>query len=195
MEIGEKQTFWSGIWKAFKEGVTLAKPREWLEEWVDEKINHKSQKEEEERKRREAEEQRQRAIGDFKTRCKVFGWWMAALLTILFVGLTWLSLHLCDDYPFLQTIIIPILKWVFGIGFASYALYNMLIMWEKYFKRYVRKHPYLFEPPPKPIQSKHVRDFWFFMMRETMFWGWLSKIQTLIRKRKRTNKAMQSERA
>ena len=62
MEKGEKQMSWSGIFNAFREGVTLAKPRELF--W--EKITHKRQKEEEERKRRETEEQRQKAIDDFK---------------------------------------------------------------------------------------------------------------------------------
>ena len=180
MDKKKQQTFCS----AFVEGLSLKKQREWLIET----FTHKNKKEGEERKRHEEEELREKAIDNFKVRCKAFGWWMATLLTMLFVGLTWLSLHLCDDYPFLQTIIIP-LKWVFGIGFASYALFNMLIMWEQHFKRYVRKHANLFEPPLKPIQSKQVRDFWLFMMSETMFWGCWRQIKALWKARdnRRTN--------
>lgn len=184
MDKNKQQT----IWSAFVDGLLLTKPREWFREAFTHKSisgeeEQKRREEQEEQKRREEEELRKKAVEDFKVRCKAFGWWMATLLMIIFVGLTYLSLHFRDDHLFLQTIIIPVLKWVFGLGVVSYAVFNMLMTWEKYFRRYVNKHTGLFESPLEPIPLKQVCGFWFFMMSETMFWGWWSKIKVLWKNR------------
>ena len=166
------------LWSAFTEGLSLKKQREWLIEAFTPKS-----KTDEALKRHNEEKFRREAIENFKVRCKAFGWWMATLLTMLFAGLTLLSIHLGDNYPFVQAIIIPICKWVFGIGFASYAFFNMLIGWEHHFNRYVHKHRELFDPPRSPIPHKHVRGFWLSMMGNTMYFGIPKKLKELRRRK------------
>ena len=80
MDEKKQQTFWSAV----VDGLSLEKPREWLIKT----FTHKNISGEEEQKRREEEELRKKAVEDFKVRCKAFGWWMATLLMIIFVGLT-----------------------------------------------------------------------------------------------------------
>lgn len=166
-----------GLWAAFLEGFTLARPRE----WVAKKINAlagKKQKEEEEQKR-------QQEIESFKGRCKRFGWVMAILLVFIFGGLTFAASYLGNHHPYLYDAII-VGKWVFGIGFASYAVLNMAILWERYFNKWARIHGELFKPPLTKLTVRHVFDFWRYMMCESMFFGWCSKIKTVMRKSKQT---------
>ena len=192
----------SSLLTAFLEGFTLAGPRRRVAEClgksrtstieVPKAEENKRQeeerrlREEEERKRREQEELRKKSIEEFRIRCKGFGWLMAFLHVILFLTLMSFSVFWCKGYPFVRACI-NVISWIFSLGVATYACFNMFWIWEHFFDKWVHKNMELFNPPAQTLPIKRLWDFWRYMMMETMSFGFFKRKRVMMKCARRPN--------